>query len=241
MTEADIAELFIQAAETERKLPRDRETRQSWGGYCLAWVHTRDDIADRRRTNDRGESLERGDDPLESWRVEWMEEWRRRASNAQVSAWEACLQITAEFLTDAGQRRALWAWAFAKATDAEMEGVDQPNKPRRISFARWCREVENVAEITGHRRKNRALAAIAQGICGKRDLHDETFEKRVLPHTPETEHVFATVEGRHAVYDTKRVHSWRDDPSFTKTTGLSLKEWRAAKRRQQSARRRQAA
>lgn len=239
MTEADIAEMFIRAAETERKLPDVRGMKESTGGYVLPWMHDLADINSRRRTGDRKERLQPGHDPLRDWETAWMDAWARTATKAQIADWEACLRITGEFLTDAGQRRALWAWALAQV---ENLMITRPAKtPKKISFAKWCREVERCAEMTGHRRKNRALTAIAQGLCGKQGLHDENHQNGVLPCEPENVHVFATIEGQQTVFDTQAVYSWRDDPSFERKTGMTMIEWRAAKRRMQEARRRQAA
>lgn len=237
MTEAEIAELFVKAAEVERKLPGVKGTRVDYGGYVLPWVHEVSDINMRRRTNDGTEKLIGADDPLNDWRFEWLDEWSKRPTNAQVSAWEACIRITCEFLTDAGQRRALWAWALSKADNLVVTKAGR--SPRKVSFAKWCRDVESIAEMTGHRRKMRALAKIAQGVCGKRDLNDEIHRSPMLPSEPGNVHIFATIEGQRAVYDTRRVYSWRDDPAFSRPT-VSLVEVRAAQRRQREARRRAA-
>lgn len=234
MTEADIAEMFVRAAETERKLPGVKGMRESWGSYVLPWVHDLADINSRRRTFQPDEKLHPMDDPLVARTHQWLEEWSRRATKEQVTGWEACINIASEFIKDAGQRRALWAWALAQADNLVI--TRRGMEPKRISFARWCRTVENIAEMTGHRRKNRAIASIVQELCGKPQMHDDFLREGVLPCGPENGHVFATVEGQRAVYDTKRVHAWRDDPSF-QSTGLDLASWRAAKRRMQGKRR----
>ena len=136
MTLDDIAEMFIRAAETEAKLPRPKGTTQQYGRYALPWVHSHADIVDRRRTNMPGESLEAGDNPLEDWRFEWIRNWARRPTTAEITDWEACLSITTDFISDVGQRRALWAWAFAKAAEKLAEGTETKGRPRRKSFAR---------------------------------------------------------------------------------------------------------
>lgn len=239
MTEADIAEMFIRAAETERKMPQVRGMKETTGGYVLPWVHDLADINSRRRTGDRRtEKLILGEDPLREWETAWLDEWAKRATKAQIADWEACIKITGEFLTDPGQRRALWAWALSQADNLI---ITRPSRtPKKISFARWCREVERVSEMTGHRRKNRALAAIVQGLCGKPGLHDGNRQGEVLPCEPESGHIFATIEGQSTVFDTQPVYSWRDDPSFRKT-GMTILEWRAAKRRQREEQKRKAA
>lgn len=224
MTEAEIAEMFIRAAETEAKLPEVKGLRESYGRYALPWVHDLADINGRGRTGHRKESLEKGDDPLEEWRTAWLDEWARRATKEQIAHWEACLRITNKFLTDAGQRRALWAWAMAQAGC-----LYRPGTRKKMSFARWCREVEKCAEITDYRMKARALTLILQDYRGKRHLNDDLRETGVLPNQPENGHVFATIEGDRATYDEQPVYTWRDDPSFEHKTGMSIEEWRAAK------------
>lgn len=62
-------------------------------------------------------------------------------------------------------------------------------------------------------------------------------DRQALPHHC----VFATIEGQRAVYDTQPVYSWRDDPSFNQPTGMSLQEWRNAKRRAEAAKRKKEA
>lgn len=233
MTEGEIAEMFIRAAETEAKLPEVKGLREDYGRYVLPWVHDRADITGRGRTI--GDKLQSGDDPLNEWRFEWLTEWGKRASKEQVSNWEGCIRITAELITDAGQRRALWAWAMAQAGVLTKTG-----SRKKISFARWCRDVEKIAEMTGHRRKNRAISSIHARIHGKADLHCENSALHLLPVSHEIRHVFSTLEGGCAVYDTKRVHSWRDDPSFNAPTGMSLQEWRNAKRRAEAKRKKAA-
>lgn len=234
MTEAEIAELFIRAAEIEAKLPEVKGFREDYGRYALPWVHELADINGRGRI--AGDKLQGADDPLEAWRMEWLTEWGKRATSKDVASWERCVDIIRLFISDAGQRRALWAWAMAQAGTLTRSG-----SRRKISFARWCRDVEGIAEMTGHRRKNRAIASIHQRVHGKPDLNCENSQLEVLPVTHEITHVFATIEGQRAVYDDRPVLSWRDDPSFNSPTGMSLQEWRNAKRRAEAARRRKAA
>lgn len=232
MTEAEIAELFIRAAETEAKLPEVKGLRADYGRYTLPWVHQVSDVNGRGRVP--GDKLIGADDPLEAWRMEWLIEWGKRATTKEIANWERCFDIVRLFIANAGQRRALWAWALAQAGT-----LTKPGSRKKISFARWCRDVEKIAEMTGHRRKNRAVLSIHARFHGKSDLHCEIDPIGVLPVTPEISHVFATIEGQRAVYDTQPVHSWRDDPSFDQPTGMSLQEWRNAKRRAEAQKRKQ--
>lgn len=234
MTEAEIAEMFIRAAETEAKLPEVKGLRPDYGRYALPWVHELADINGRGRIP--GDKLQGADNPLEEWRMAWLTEWSKRATPKEIANWERCADIIRTFIDDAGQRRALWAWAMAQAGT-----LTRPASKKKISFARWCRDVEKVAEMTGHRRKKRAISSIYARIHGKADLHCENSDVGVLPVTHEITHVFATIEGQRAVYDERRVLSWRDDPSFNASTGMSLQEWRNAKRRAAIMKRKRAA
>jgi len=235
MTEADIAEMFTKAAETEIKLPSVKGMNEDWGRYPLQWFHDLGDVNMRRREG--GDRLDpKEGDPFDHWRWAWLDPKNLRLNTKAVTQWEACINITREFLADAGQRRALWAWAMAQA-----KSLRSP-KGHHISFARWCRDVEKIAEMTGHRRKNRALTRISQEVCGKQVLHDENHHSGLLPCEPENGHVFATVEGQRTVHDARPVYksTWRDDPSFQPGT-ISLAALRAARRRQQEAKRKREA
>lgn len=231
MTPDDIAEMFIRAAEAEAKMPEVKGLREDYGRYALPWVHDRKDITGRGKQ--MHDHLKPGDDPLNEWRYGWLDEWAKNPSKRDVSNWEGCIRITTDFLTNPKERRALWAWAMAQA-----KTLYRPGTRKRMSFARWCRDVEKIAEETGRRRKKRAIDAIFVKVCGKHDLHDETPANGMLPFGPENRQYQPMIEGGRAVYDTQPAYSWRDDPSFNQTSGLTLAEWRAHKRRQREARRR---
>lgn len=100
---------------------------------------------------------------------------------------------------DAGERRALQAWVRA------MVGGR--------SFARWCRNVEHIAVMTGRRRKNRAVEKILAQLSSKPDLHDENGSEGVLPVPPEISDVSATVTEPASGHETG-LNSWADDDAF---------------------------
>ncbi len=228
MTESDIAEMFIRAAETEAKLPAVQGFRESWGGYSLPWVHEKADINMRRR--EMGDQLLDADDPLSEWGkgvTKALTEWERRAMTAQIVNWEACINITREFVSDPKRRRALWAWAMAQAGTL-----------RQKSFTRWCRKVERVHEETGNRRKNAAIDEILQAFAGKDGLRGENTQSTVLPFGPEISHVPDTVPG---VYEAKPNPTWRDDPAFAPFDIQDARKRKAARREQYAKRKAEAA
>jgi hypothetical protein len=231
MNRDQIEEIFIRAAETEAKLPPVKGMRADYGRYTLPWVHDRMDIGGRRA--EVGDQLIDGDDPLADWRIGWLEEWARRPDPERVTQWEQCLAIVGNLVTDPGQRRALWAWASSQAGT-----LRHPRTHDRLTFARWCRDVEHVAEITGHRRKNRAIDRIIGNSVRGSDLHSRNSDVALLPDTPVSGHQFAIVAKPYAVYTDRPMFTWRDDPSFNRT-GMTLQEWRAAKRRAREAAKRQ--
>ncbi|MDI1262259.1 MAG: hypothetical protein PS018_03260 [bacterium] len=144
MTELEIAERFILAAETERKLPRSGERPKGYGGYVLQFVHTYADKTGWRR--EPGDKLMAGDDPLSDERTAFWDGRTTRPTASEMSAWEECLRWTAEALDDARHRRALWAWAFSKVGGR--------------SFSKWCR-AEGIHRNTGMTRKNEACERIS--------------------------------------------------------------------------------
>lgn len=161
MTEAEIAEAFILAAEIERKMPRTGEKPAGYGGYALQWVRTYEDKLNWRK--EIGDKLLRGDNPLTDEREAF---WDGRSSKVQaedVTLWEKCLSWTGDLLDNEKLRRALWAWAFSKAGGP--------------SFSSWCRRVENVSRTTGLERKNKAVARIYAHLARSdvQNIEDGTF------------------------------------------------------------------
>lgn len=100
---------------------------------------------------------------------------------------------------DDGERRALQAWVRAMAGGR--------------SFARWCKNIEHIAVMTGRRRKNRAVEKILAQLSGKRGLHDENPEIRVLPVTPEISDVSGTLTSDADGHETG-LNSWADGEAF---------------------------
>lgn len=163
MTELEIAERLILAAETERKLPRTGERPKGYGGYVLQFVHTFADKAGWRR--EPGDKLLRGDDPLSDERASFWEGRTTRPTASEMSAWEECLRWTAELLDDARHRRALWAWAFSKVGGR--------------SFTKWCK-AEGIHRNTGMARKNEACTRISAQLVRSAVQNSDNGQIRTL-------------------------------------------------------------
>ncbi|QQM29311.1 hypothetical protein JET14_13355 [Martelella lutilitoris] len=137
MTRDDIHALFITAAEVDRRLP-DTARPARLKAQSLETVHTREDM--------NGWGTER----LSEERKAFWEGLRDRIGAEQMTAYEKALEMIA-ICPEESHRRALWAWARAKAG----------GKP----FARWCRS-EGISRTAGCNRKDRAVAFLAAQVGG---------------------------------------------------------------------------
>lgn len=180
MTDAEIAELFIRAAEVDRRLP-DTARPARLKAMSLPYVHTRQEMN------------EWGTERLEEWRAEFWSEYANRIPASSVSEWERAMDLMA-LVEDESQRRCLWAWARAKAG----------GRP----FAHWCRHEEHIAEITGQRRKNRAISQIAFHFARKGLQNKQNAENGVLPDAPEIDHIAGNIAE-------PRRTSWMADGAFS--------------------------
>jgi hypothetical protein len=227
MNIGDIAQTFIRAAEI------DRNTREHVGPAALRaqqlpYVHTFADKAGWRKES--GDKLAKGEDPLSDERKAFWERIALLPTAAEISA----MEVIFDWLTGLGddcERRALLAWARAKAGGK--------------SFRRWCFKVEGIHPETGRRRKDRALQRISDHMAGKRDLHDENREIRVLACGHEISDVTDTIAEDAGKRD--GLNNWLADDAFTSfisnepASAFSWAAKRNERRRQQEKRRREAA
>lgn len=214
----EVAERFINAAEIERRMPRSGEKPMGYGSYRLQTVHTYADKAGWRK--EKGDFLLAGDNPLAQERRSFTDGRSSKVTTEEVETWETCLRWTQDLLQNSQHRRALWAWAFAKAG----------GKP----FSKWCSKTERIHPETGRRRKDRALEQIAAKLSDPEavrectaDAHgaigDVSGEPGSLP------------EGESGTAD---AHAWMADGAFT-ADFASLGDFSWSKRRNQIRRRRQ--
>lgn len=150
----ELTELFIHAAEVDRRLPV-KVGPQSDKSMSLPFVH------------DRADKNGWGSDRLEEERQEFFERIARWVSADDVSSWERALDLML-MVPDDSQRRCLWHWSIAKAGG--------------WPFAKWCRKREDIHEETGRRRKDRALFCILTRInCVNGDFTHENDAIDLLP------------------------------------------------------------
>jgi hypothetical protein len=155
MNIGDIANIFIRAAEIDRN-SREHVGPGALRAQQLPYVHDWNDKAGWRK--EPGDKLAKGEDPLAEERKAFWERLASMPTAAEISAVEKIFDWLIATNDDA-ERRALWAWARAKAGGK--------------SFRRWCFQVEGIHPETGRRRKDRALQRISDYLAGKRDLHEQ--------------------------------------------------------------------
>ena len=224
MNIGEIAERFIRAAEVERAMP-DHVGPMPPRSVQLPYVHDWVDKMGWAKT--KGDKLT--EDPLAEERRIFWERMGLRASAGELSQLEE-LRTWLLIVEDETQRRALLAWAMAKAGGR--------------SFKRWCLKVEGIHPETGRRRKNRALARISQGLGRNGRQRLENGSETVLPVAPENDHNPATIA--EDVSEPKSPRSWMSDGAFAPFLSegpfdFSWAEKRNEIRRQREARRRKQA
>ena len=161
MTADEIQELFIQAAEIDRRLPI--MVRPSGAkSMSLPYIHDWADI----------NGWDSEDKHAREWA--WLDPMQQKIRPEQVTLWERANSLI-RVVENEGHRRALLNWAIAKAG----------GRP----FAQWCRRDEGIHEETGRRRKDRALHGILlhQSRLSGVSTHASAFEG-LLPSGPEISH-----------------------------------------------------
>lgn len=93
---------FVEAADTEKFLPRDRVGTAS--GFWPQFLH---DAEDRKGWDDQA-------------RLDNATTWRGRASAGALTRHQECLDWTIAHLKDEKRRHIIWAWAFCKATGRDF-------------------------------------------------------------------------------------------------------------------------
>lgn len=156
MTYDQIAELFIKAAETDRKLPDTARPKQL-KAMSLGYVHT---VADMN-----GWSAE--DKHAANW--SWLNPEKLRNSRNDIGLWECAMELI-KLVSRPENRRALWSWASAKAGG--------------MSLAKWSRSVEHIHPETASRRAKAAISEIHHKLERTVDLHNGNRSFEVLPDEP---------------------------------------------------------
>lgn len=254
MNKAEIANIFIKAAAVDSRLPinaRPKRLKGTWVGHAPL---TEDDMRKWfiREPTDKGKSkLHKNDDPVKDW---WLQFWdgdNTDASRKDYRVWELANALV-KLVADEGNRRALWAWAMSKAgtLNADDYVVRQTKKfgklkvykrtGRDVSFKAWCQS-EGIHDMTGSRRKDRAIAVIEQYLVRGGSQNAQTGEFGVLPVGPVFEHISDNIRADAPEHIGPTFERDRDTV-FAKEDTLSVwREYRNARRREREARKRQEA
>lgn len=171
MTREEIIELFIRAAETDRRLP-DTSRPARLKAQSLPYVHDHVDQA--------GWGGERYAEERQGF-------WDSRSTRLQIqdiTDWERCNDLITTVADESG-RRCLWHWAISKVGG-------QP-------FARWCRS-EGFHVETGRRRKDRAIAQIALSFIRNSLQNNENARNGLLRVGPEISHIQVNITAAAQTY-----------------------------------------
>lgn len=262
MNKAEIADLFIKAAWIDGRLPIDARPKRLKGSW-IPFVHTEEDVKSRIKTGisfgDFKEHLHADDDPFEDWLQKMWAEENQRLKPEDLAMWERANELIV-LVSDEGNRRALWAWARAKCdmltahqnkiriASAKMtrQKLKIHKRTRKaVSFAFWCK-AEGIHEMTGTRRKDRAIAIIEQQLVRGTSSNNVTDGFGVLPVGAVFEHISDMI-GAGSVSE-EGLRSVMDDTAFSPIGVLEARDfsWAEArnerrKQREEHARKRQAA
>jgi hypothetical protein len=260
MNQLEIAELFIKAAWIDGRLPINASPKRLKGSW-VPFVHTEEDVKSRIRTGisfgDFREQLHTDDNPFEDWVQKWWDEESQRLKPDDLAAWERANELIV-LVSDEGNRRALWAWARAKVGTLVAQQTKTKTASKRmknaklkihkrtrrdVSFAAWCK-AEGIHEMTGTRRKDRAIAIIEQQLVRGSSSNNETGLSGVLPVGPVFEHISDMI-GAGSVSE-EGLRSIMYDTAFSPIGVLDARDfsWAEARnqaRREREERRRQAA
>lgn len=157
MTPEQIAELYIQAAEVDRRLPQTAKPARV-KAMTLPFIHDQKDM--------NGWGAER----YQEERADFFDARSTRLTKNQVAIWELSLDMI-KLVRKPENRRALWVWASAKAGG--------------MSLAKWSRTVENIHPETASRRAKSAISEIHRKLSSKPEMHNENRSIDVLPFEPE--------------------------------------------------------
>lgn len=223
MTELEIAERMIRAAEIEDRLPRVGPGRLK--AQKLPYVHSEADMLNWGKRIGEKDQLRKED--AEAHAAHRREFWERVSVSARdVSEAEEAWGWLA--LVETWEHRAaLAAWARCMADN------------KRQFFKDWCAK-QGISEKTGRKRKDRAITRIHAHLVRSDVQHCDNGVGDGLPDCPEMEHVSDTLDagciGR---------FTWRDDPAFKPIDLPEIRsfDWAAkrnAHRRKMAERRRKA-
>lgn len=144
MTAEQIIEVFIRAAEVERKLPNTARPA-TIKAMNLGYVHT---FAEMNGWDEKEKHAA-------NWA--WLDPKNLRATTNDVGLWEAAMELM-KLVRNPAQRRALWAWAKGEAGGQV--------------FAKWCKQ-EGISRQLGDWRRSAAIESILRAFGRKVLQHNE--------------------------------------------------------------------
>lgn len=264
MNKTEIENLFIKAAFIDSRLPIDARPKRLKAAWVTGAALTEEDQWKwiRREPTDRGPSqLHKGDSPIKDW---WLAFWDGRSvdtSRNDVRIWELANELMT-LVANENNRRALWAWAMSKAgtltTDVykarKTKGFGAVGIHKRThlntSFKAWCHaegeiteegQRKAIHEMTGTRRKERAIAVIEQYLVRGSSPNIESGDIGVLPVGRVFEHISDNIEAN-APEDQGATFERSRETVFAKEAALfDWREIRNAERRRREAKKRHAA
>lgn len=157
MNEGEIQELFIRAAEVNRRLP-DTARPAKLKAQSLHYVHT---FAEMNGWDEEEKHAA-------NWA--WLDPKNAKVTTKDVGIWEAAMEVM-KLVSDPKKRRALWAWATAEAGG-------QP-------FAKWCKQVEGISRQLGDWRRKAAIGCITRAFARKPLQHNENTDEPDFTNRPE--------------------------------------------------------
>ncbi|WP_457663681.1 hypothetical protein [Sinorhizobium medicae] len=157
MTECEIAELFIRAAEVERKLPNTARPAHL-KAMNMGYVHSFADM----------NGWDQDEKHAANWA--WLDPKKLRATTGDVGIWEAAMEVM-KLVPDPKKRRALWAWAKAEAGGQ--------------AFAKWCKNAEGISRQLGDWRRKAAIECISLTFARKPLQHNENSDEPDFTNRPE--------------------------------------------------------
>lgn len=155
MTPEQIAELFIRACETDKRLPQTAKPK-AVKAMSLPYAYSFEDMVHW--------SAERLAD------ASWLNPANSRVTRYDVGLWLLSMELV-KLCSSAKNRRALWAWSRSQAGSG--------------SFARWCRRVEGISRQLGDWRKNAAIDEISRAFISKGVLHIQNGGNDGFTESPE--------------------------------------------------------
>lgn len=226
MTPEQIEELFIAAAETDRRLPSSGERPATLKAQAIPYFHSQIDV--------QGWGGER----YQQERADFLSNRTTRLRTSDVSRWELCNELM-RFVPRERDRRCLWAWAMSEAKTLRLPVVEDGEMiMKRASFSRWCKDVERIHRNTGTHRKDAAVSCIV-AIFVRNTLADiRKLQNTTLQNTPE-------ISDKQVIIGADREWTWTAPDAFSsefpKASRFNPDKVRNEQRRAREAKRRQAA